>query len=467
MVNLVGAPASGRRGLAHAVCNTLGLRLLELLPARLPPAGPERDEALHLVEREALLLGAAVYLQAPHPAPGGEEGDLAAGESVSVAELLDTLDARLVAGSEAPLSARRRRLVVRVPRPDAEAQAELWRQAIGVGWPALNGEVEALAQQFDVGPGVVVRTVVAAGDRARLRGRGEDGALRPEDLWDACRDELSRELHGLAQRIEACHSWDDLVLPADEIRQLREIADQVAARARVYQAWGFGARLSRGRGITALFAGPSGTGKTLAAEILAGHLRLDLFRVDLAGVVSKYIGETEKNLRRIFDSAEKSGAVLFFDEADALFGKRSEVKDSHDRYANIEINYLLQRMEDYRGMAILATNVKQHLDDAFLRRLRFLVDFPFPDVSSRRRIWRTVFPQVTRVEGVDFDALARLEIPGGNIQNIALNAAFLAAAEGDVIRMEHLLGATRREYAKINKLVSAAEFGAYHARVSP
>jgi SpoVK/Ycf46/Vps4 family AAA+-type ATPase len=188
-------------------------------------------------------------------------------------------------------------------------------------------------------------------------------------------------------------------------------------------------------------------------------LRLDLFRIDLSAVVSKYIGETEKNLRRVFDRAEQGGAILFFDEADALFGKRTEVKDSHDRYANIEISYLLQRMEDYRGLAILATNLKSHLDAAFLRRLRFLVDFPHPDAAQRQRIWRQVFPQQAELDGLDWSTLARLDVPGGNIKNIALNAAFLAAGEGSPIRMEHVLRAARREYAKLSRLLSEPEIG--------
>jgi SpoVK/Ycf46/Vps4 family AAA+-type ATPase len=246
---------------------------------------------------------------------------------------------------------------------------------------------------------------------------------------------------------------------------LREIAAQVSRRGHVYERWGFGERLSRGKGIAALFAGPSGTGKTMAAEVLAKHLNLDLYRVDLAGVVSKYIGETEKNLRQVFDAAEESGAILFFDEADALFGKRSEVRDSHDRFANIEINYLLQRMEDYRGLAILATNMKSLLDQAFLRRLRFLVDFPFPSAADRMRIWRGIFPAKAETTGVDYAFLSRLEIAGGNIKNIAMNAAFLAASHDQPIGMQHVLSAARREYMKIDKLVLESEFGRYYGAV--
>jgi SpoVK/Ycf46/Vps4 family AAA+-type ATPase len=294
----------------------------------------------------------------------------------------------------------------------------------------------------------------------RLRGESPD-RVTAADLWEAARAQGGRGVEELAQRIVPVHVWDDIVLPRAIGEQIRELADQVAQRARVYEEWGFGRRLSRGRGISVLFAGPSGTGKTLAAEILANHLALDLYRVDLAGVVSKYIGETEKNLKRVFDAAERSGAILFFDEADALFGKRTEVRDSHDRYANIEVDYLLQRMEDYRGLAILATNRKPSLDRAFLRRLRFVVDFPFPNLDGRRRIWRRAFPPEARLEAVDWELLARLEISGGHIRNISLNAAFLAASEGTAISMRHVIRAAGREYAKIDKLVAAGEFGRY------
>jgi SpoVK/Ycf46/Vps4 family AAA+-type ATPase len=250
----------------------------------------------------------------------------------------------------------------------------------------------------------------------------------------------------------------------DDVRaQLYDLANQVQQRWKVYEAWGFGAQLGRGRGITALFAGASGTGKTMAAEIIAAQLGLDLYRIDLAGVVSKYIGETEKNLRRVFDAAERSGSILFFDEADALFGTRTEVRDSHDRYANVEINYLLQRMEDYRGLAILATNRRAALDGAFLRRLRFVIDFPFPVASDRRRIWERVFPAQAETDGVEYASLSRLELTGGNIRSIAVNAAFLAASERTPIGMPHLMRAAAREYTKLAKPISAAEFGAYHA----
>ena len=231
----------------------------------------------------------------------------------------------------------------------------------------------------------------------------------------------------------------------------------------VYQEWGFDQKLSLGKGLNALFAGPSGTGKTMSAEIMAGELGLDLYKIDLSTVVSKYIGETEKNLARIFEEAETSNAILFFDEADALFGRRSEVRDSHDRYANIEIGYLLQKMEEYQGAVILATNFRKNMDDAFVRRMHFTVEFPFPGEYDRRRIWEQVWPQGTpRSPDLNLEFMARrFEMAGGNIRNIALSAAFLAAADGRVITMPHLIRATRREYQKMGKVVTEGEFGAY------
>jgi SpoVK/Ycf46/Vps4 family AAA+-type ATPase len=276
-------------------------------------------------------------------------------------------------------------------------------------------------------------------------------------LWDVCRVHARARLDDLAQHIDSAATWDDLVLPDGQRQILHDIAAHVRQRARVYEQWGFAGKSARGLGISALFAGASGTGKTTAAEVLAGELRLDLYKIDLSAVVSKYIGETEKNLRRIFDAAEAGGAILLFDEADALFGKRSEVKDSHDRYANIEVSYLLQRMESYRGLAILTTNMKSALDQAFLRRIRFVVQFPFPDATQRAEIWRRIFPPATPTEGLNIERLARLNAPGGNIRNIALNAAFLAADQGSPIRMIHLLHAARVEYAKQEKTLTDAE----------
>jgi len=264
-------------------------------------------------------------------------------------------------------------------------------------------------------------------------------------------------LDDLAQRIESTATWEDLVLPEQQRQTLKDIRAHVQQRAKVYQDWGFAGKGGRGLGTSALFSGASGTGKTMAAEVLAQELHLDLYRIDLSAVVSKYIGETEKNLRRIFDAAETGGAILLFDEADALFGKRTEVKDSHDRHANVEVSYLLQRMEAYQGLAILTTNLKGSLDQAFLRRIRFVVSFPFPDATGRAEIWQRIFPSLTPTEGLDVNKLAKLNAAGGNIRNIGLNAAFLAADAGEPVMMKHILQATRREYVKMEKTLTDVE----------
>ncbi len=464
VLNLTGPPGAGKRAVARALCDRLGLQLYGLDTGRLPAPGPEQQEMLRLLEREAVLLQFALYLDAAEAEPTDKP------TAASLDDVIERLGVFLVVGSRERWQTEQPILAVRVPKPDAGAQHALWQQALRLGSGqvldgvdhSLDGHIEAVVQQFDFGPQAVAQAVAGALGRAWLRAPDDGAGLTADDLWQACREQVGRRMDELAQRIVPCYIWDDIVLPEDVTRQLQEIAAQVTHRPQVYEAWGFGAKLSRGRGISALFAGPSGTGKTMAAEILANHLKLDLYRIDLAGVVSKYIGETEKNLKKVFDAAEQSGAILFFDEADALFGKRTEVKDSHDRYANIEVNYLLQRMEDYRGLAILATNRKSVLDEAFMRRLRFMVDFPFPDAGSRQRIWQKVFPPQAEVDGLDYDFLARLEIPGGNIRNIALNAAFLAASGGVSIGMAHVMHAARREYAKIDKLVTEAEFGPYY-----
>ena len=272
-----------------------------------------------------------------------------------------------------------------------------------------------------------------------------------------CRAESRPVLEGLAQRVVTSARWEDLVLPENNIETLRAMAAQARNQHRVLQEWGFAAQTPRGLGASALFCGHSGTGKTLAAEVLANELDLDLFRIDLSQVVSKYIGETEKNLRRIFDAAEESGALLLFDEADALFGRRSEVRDSHDRYANLEVSYLLQRMDAYRGVAVLTTNLQHALDPAFMRRIRFVVQFPFPDGVSRERIWRKIFPKDTPLGALDFTRLAQLHASGGVIRNIALHAAFLAAESGDAVQYAHVLAAARTEYGKVDRPLTDAE----------
>jgi len=341
-----------------------------------------------------------------------------------------------------------------VPALAAGDRKAIWMDSLGAEAARVNGSLDRIVEHFAL-DGASIRL---AGEM--LRGASGEAALDRE-AWQACRAVSRRALEGLAERVEAKCTWQDLILPELQTETLRQIAAHVRQRGRVHRDWGFGDRYTRGLGVTALFAGASGTGKTMAADAIAAELDLDLYQIDLAGVVSKYIGETEKNLRRIFDAAEDSGAVLLFDEADALFGKRSEVRDSHDRYANLEISYLLQRMESYRGLAILTTNMKHALDTAFLRRIRFIVQFPFPGAAERRRIWERVFPQQAPLGALDYTRLGQLNVAGGLIRNIATHAAFLAADKGVEIGMSHILSAARVEYAKIDRPLTPAETGGW------
>ncbi len=446
IIQLGGSDPAGRRTVAAAACTALGFCLHALRASDVPVAAPERDSLARLWEREAVLGRAALLLELDEM----EETELARG----VAPFLDSIRGLVLVSKRDPWRARHRPVLrFEVTKPTLAEQKQLWEQTLGSASECLDGQLERIVTQFSLSADDIRATSAAV-----LQGDppAESGAL-PARLWELCREHTRPRLDDLAQRLPPVANWDDLILPEEQLRVLREIAAQVRQRFRVYDVWGFSAKCNRGLGISALFAGPSGTGKTMAAEVLARELELDLYRIDLSQVVNKYIGETEKNLRRVFDAAEDSGVILLFDEADALFGKRSEVRDSHDRYANIEVSYLLQRTEAYRGLAILTTNLKTALDTAFLRRIRFVVQFPFPDAALRAEIWRRIFPANTPTEGLDPRKLSCLNIPGGNIRNIALNAAFLAADDGQSVRMSHILRAARTEYAKLEKPLTEAE----------
>jgi hypothetical protein len=453
VVQLCGEPADCRP-VAACVAGFVGLRVAIVAADLVPSSANELDTFQRLLEREVRLAGIGVLLLETDGSdvvgPGAETRPQ--GSAVTrLAELLDGF-VMLCEGERRKLT-RRQSVAFDVGRPLVHEQLEVWRAALGASvgdancW---NKAIDAVCAQFNLSV-ASIRSISAEA----IAARGADGAL--ESLWELCRTRLRARLDVLAQRIRSASNWEDLVLPEAEAATLRAIAAQLRRRVTVYEHWGFAAKGSRGLGISTLFAGPSGTGKTMAAEVLANELHLDLYRIDLSSVISKYIGETEKNLRRVFDAAEESGAILLFDEADALFGKRSEVKDSHDRYANVEVSYLLQRMEAYRGLAILTTNQRSALDSAFLRRLRFVVQFPFPDAPQRAAIWQRVFPPATPIEGLDHAKLAQLRIAGGNILNIAINAAFIAADAAEPVRMSHLLAAARSEYAKMERPLTAAE----------
>ena len=439
VVQLSGPDEDGKLRVAQAVCEALGLELYTLPAGLLPRTAGELHTLGRLWEREAFFSQAALLVDA-EDLPGGDPE-----RGRSVMAFVEGLRGVVFVTARERLSLRRRPgFTMDIGRPSSGEQADLWRTFLGDMGTRLNGEVDRLTTHFDLDvPGIE--------GAAQLLLRGDMAGTPGEALWDACRIQARPRLDDLARRIEPTVGWDALVLPELQMQTLRSISAHVRHRSTVHGAWGFETRSTRGSGISVLFAGPSGTGKTMAAEVLAAELALDLYVIDLSQVVNKYIGETEKNLARVFDAAERGGAVLLFDEADALFGKRSEVKDSHDRYANIEVSYLLQRMESYRGLAILTTNLKSALDDAFLRRLRFVVTFPFPGVAQREEIWRRVLPESLPTGELDFQRLARLNVAGGHIRNIALNAAFLAAEGGGVVEMEHLMAAARVEYAKLEK----------------
>ena len=434
-VQLTGSDAAARRAVVLAACATLDLPVYELAVAQLPVDPREQDEIFRLLDRETLLSGNVLLVDWDGLEPNQPQ-------ALGLARLVETARGALVLASHNRWPSGERIMVsIDVPALTQSEQLALWQTGLGETAARLNGSLERLTGAFNLSAGAI-RNACASFERR---------SSTFDDLWQACREQSRPHLDDLAQRVQSPAGWKDLILPPLQERLLHQVVAHVRQRGKVYESWGFASRSSRGLGTSAVFAGPSGTGKTLAAEVLANELHLDLYRIDLSAVVSKYIGETEKNLRRLFDAAENGGAILFFDEADALFGKRSEVKDSHDRYANIEVSYLLQRMESYRGLSILATNLPEALDPAFLRRIRFAIHFPFPDETQRLKIWQRVFPSATPRKGIDYRRLALFDVSGGSIYNIALHAAFLAAEAGSPVRMAHLIEAARGEYMRLEK----------------
>ena len=437
IVQLVGSDHSAKLRVSSCAAAASGRQLFACKGVDIPVDAAEKEVFQRLWEREALLQNAILFVE-----PGN-----------AAVEHLDGFNCAVIMGHHDEIGGLPHSKVIEVHKPKPVEQYEIWKNELGPLAQRVNGELEPVVSHFDLD----YETIRLAGVEIQASADKQVG----EQLWSICRRRTRSSLDDLALRIVPAAAWDDLVLPESQKSILRDVATHVRGRFTVYERWGFRTKGSRGLGISALFTGSSGTGKTMAAEVLANELQLDLYRIDLSTVVSKYIGETERNLRRVFDSAEASGAILLFDEADALFGKRSEVRDSHDRYANIEISYLLQRMEAYRGLAILTTNLKSAMDTAFLRRIRFVVEFPFPDMAQRAEIWQRVFPSGARTEALDHRKLARLNIAGGNIRNIAVSAAFFAAEKNRPIRMEHLLQAARAEYTKLEKPLTSTETGGW------
>jgi len=463
IIQLTGPSSSDQTRLSGAIGAGFGLPLFRLPVFHLPEPGEQLEELTHLMEREFVLDG-TVFIIDGHVDKSEHEP-----HGRSVARLLSQVPGPLIFINRSRLSTgSRSTLLFDVPPPTPQEQLQQWTEILSAWNPSLIPEdptwMEATARLLTGTFVLDAAQLASASDQAQ--GTTAANGVHPpepkaatEALWNACRSQVRPRIETIAERLLEPADWDDLVLPPRQLATLREIENHVVHRQTVHEDWGFGGKTGRGRGTTVMFAGPSGTGKTLAAEALATRLHLDLFRVDLGATVSKYIGETEKNLGRIFDAADCGGVALLFDEADALFGKRSEVKDARDRYANIEVSFLLQRLESFSGLVILTTNLRESLDQAFIRRLRFIVEFPFPEALQRQDIWRRALACGAPLGDLDYAKLARLSVSGGTIRNIATNAAFRAAAEGSAIGMSHLRDAAKLEYGKAQHILTAQDVG--------
>ncbi|MBV6622407.1 MAG: ATP-binding protein [Rivularia sp. (in: Bacteria)] len=444
IVQLCGSELAMKRNIAAAASIDSGFNLYSIRTSTIPSNTNDIYKLIRLWQREYLLNKSVLFLEC-----NTTNSDTNKENAIDL--LIERITSPLIVSTDV------RRVFLHSPtitfdvnKPTAKEQRHIWNQALNRKVFQLNGFIDTLVSQFNLSSNTIASVSASTVET-------ESNITIQNQLWNNCRLQARPQLDDLAQRIAPATGWDDLVLPLSQRQILQEVITQVRQKAKVYQNWGFSSKGSNGLGVTALFAGASGTGKTMAASVLARELSLDLYRIDLSSVVSKYIGETEKNLRRLFDAAEAGGVILLFDEADALFGKRSDVKDSRDRYANMEVSYLLQRMEAYRGLAILTSNLKDSIDTAFMRRIRFIVKFPFPDASQRAEIWQRIFPTDTPLEGLNIKKLAKLNVAGGNIRNIALNAAFLAAEEEQPVMMKHLLQAAESEYIKLERTLTDAE----------
>jgi len=455
-----GPKGGGKKTFAKAICDDLGL---PLIVADLEKITEEESlrETVWLLSREAVLHSSALCLDGIDRFSGLNTQHLEA--LLHSIQAFSKLTFLLAKSSTLPRGALADHVFVdlKFTIPDETMRKHLWKWYLEKYCDAGDSQdIEALAGKFRFTPGQIRDAASAAGNMAHCFSSGNSFY---ENLHDVCRNMSHSNLSRLAGKTDAKRTWDDIILAPNQLAHMKEICDQAKFRKVVYGDWGYGKKLSIGKGLAILFSGPPGSGKTLAAEIIAGELQLHLYKIDLSRVVDKYIGETEKNLNRIFSEAERSNAVLFFDEADALFGKRSETKDSHDRYANIEVGYLLQRIEEYEGIVILATNLVNNMDEAFQRRMNFIIQFPFPDVKDRERIWKHIYPQNAPLSNdVDFMFLAeKLKICGGNIKNISLASAFFAAREKTSIGMKEIMMAARREYQKMGKPLVPGDFVPY------
>jgi len=456
LLHISGPDGVGKRTLAASSCALFGMPLLEANLKGLHNA--QSGNLLRLMFRDSLLLQAPLFLKGIDTL---ERDDEQANDLHShLMNLLERYGWLAFASSQHPIQERRRFQKSQfseymLPMPDSAMRESAWQ--LFLTHSGMGGDLASsspLAEQFTLTSGRIFDAIRMAANDATINNTEENLSLTVDQLSAACRRQSNQKLSTLALKTDPRYGWDDIVLPERVVTHLRAISGQVKYQYQVLKKWGFGKKLPYGLGLSAMFSGSPGTGKTMAAQVIARDLGLDLYKIDLSNVVSKYIGETEKNLSQIFQEAETSNAILLFDECDALFGKRTDVSDAHDRYANIEVSYLLQRLEEYDGIVIMTTNLRNNIDEAFLRRIRFIVEFPFPDEHSRKGIWQCHLPsEAPLADDIDFDALAKNHvISGGNIKNIVLNAAFLAAEQQSTIGMSQLTESTRREFEKIGKL---------------
>ncbi|MEG4304911.1 ATP-binding protein [Microcoleus sp. D3_18a_C4] len=464
-----GEDKSGKSQAAEAIANSLQVPLLIAELALISDAKSEFESTIKLLFREAWFKNALLYIE---DLDAGQTKENTILERQLLNQLTEYPGITILAGIKPWVKTATKpieTIAISFPMPDFEQRRFYWEKSLQAAGLFLDAiELDSLSDRFRLTSEQIAAAVATAVDRVRWQLAVSEipetqihlkNSVKVTDLFAAARGLSAQNLSTLSQQVQPKYSWDDLVLPANQKTLLREICNQVKYQHLVWEKWGFESKFSLGRGLNVMFSGTPGTGKTMSAEIIARELHLDLYKIDLSQVVSKYIGETEKNLNLIFAAATNANAILLFDEADALFGKRSEVKDARDRYANLEISYLLQKMEEYEGLAILTTNLRNNMDDAFVRRLRFIVDFPFPNEKQRYQIWQQIFPQSAPCSSeIDFNFLARnFELTGASIRNIALTAAFIAADDRDRIEMAHLMQAARREYQKMGKIFKDKE----------
>ena len=481
-IQLYGNEIASKRAIAQAVATNLQLKLYVLSANNIPSNPLELDRFLTMWERETLLGESILLLDCDDINIGDPNREHILKSSI------ESINSPLLISSTDRISTKQRSIITfEVYKPTSQEQHTIWENILSDQSTEATAAIDDLVSHFNLTAPEIKSAYTRALNADKIareqkllineeltdndkltknqesEAQGEKDPLYPSFslLWNSCRTQAQPKLDELGQRMTLKATWKDLVLNESQLQTLESIAAHIDQRIKVYQKWGFAGKGGRGLGISALFSGTSGTGKTMSAEVLANALNLDLYRIDLSTTVSKYIGETEKNLRRIFDAAEGAGAILLFDEADALFGKRSDVKDARDRYANMEVSYLLQRMEEYQGLAILTTNLRGSIDRAFLRRIRFIIEYRFPDASQRRKIWRRVFPKNTPTKDLDYIKLSRLNVAGGNIRNIALNAAFIAADLGEPVMMKHIKIATKSEYTKIDRTLTDSEIAGW------